>query len=279
MSSRAVFYQRIVGDLIKDRNASVLVCGGGALDKSVFEALGFRNVTISNIDSSMKGDQYARLNWRFENAEALSLDAHAYDYVVAHAALHHASAPHRVLVEIYRVSKNGILAIESRDSFVMRVMERYGFTQVYEHAAVFHNDCTHGGVNNTGIPNYVYRWTEREVEKTIRSYAPDIEPRILYRYGTGFPCTPAVERNGRAKYLFLKAMQPLYWLFTKAFPRQQNLFAFYVEKAEGAERLFPWLTVDESQGAVMFDKEWGERQYGGRVGPEDQGAEPRAVGE
>ena len=279
MNERASFYETVVGDFINDRNASVLVCGGGALDKRVFDALGFRNVTISNIDSRMKGDEYAPLQWRFENAEALSLDSQTYDYVVAHAALHHASAPHRVLVEMYRVARKGILAIESRDSLVMRVMARYGFTQVYEHSAVFHNGCVHGGVNNTGIPNYVYRWTEREVEKTIRSYAPDREPRILYRYGTGFPCTPEVERHGRVKYLFLRAMQPLYWLFTKAFPRQQNLFAFYVEKARGAERLFPWLTVDGAQGAVKFDHVWGERQYGSRAEPECHTARPRAVGD
>ena len=262
MNPRAQFYETVVGELLTDRNASVLVCGGGSLDKSVFEALGFRNVTISNIDSRMKGDEYAPMSWRFENAEALSTGDGTFDYVVAHAALHHASSPHRVLVEMYRVARKGVLAIEARDSLAMRVMERHGFTQLYEHAAVFHNDCTHGGVNNSGIPNYVYRWTEREIEKTIRSFAPEREPLIRYRYGNAFPCTPEVERNGGAKVLFLRLMRPFYALFIKLFPRQQNLFAFFVEKTTGDERLFPWLTPAGSGGSPQFNRAWGERRYG-----------------
>lgn len=264
MNVRASFYQTVVAEIISDRNASILVCGGGTLDKSVFESLGFRNVTISNIDARMQGDEYAPFRWRFENAETLSCDAGAYDYVVAHASLHHASSPHRVLLEMYRAASKGVLAVESRDSLLMRVVAHLGFTQVYEHAAVFHNGGTHGGVNNTAVPNYVYRWTERDVEKTIRSFAPEREPRILYRYSSAFPCTPEVERHGTWKYLVLKALGPAYWLFTKAFPRQQNLFAFYVEKPGGADRLFPWLTLGPDSQTATFNASWGERRYGGR---------------
>ena len=39
--------------------------------------------------------------------------------------------------------------------------------QEYEHAAVFYNDCVFGGVKNTPIPNFIYRWTRRDIEKTI----------------------------------------------------------------------------------------------------------------
>lgn len=259
MNTRERFYHAAAGELIPDRGASILICGGGSLDKQIFESLGFRDVTISNIDSRMKGDEYAPFQWRFENAEALALPPDSFDYVVCHAALHHASSPHRMLTEMYRVARKGILAIEARDSLLMRAVARAGFTQVYEHAAVYHNDCLHGGVNNTAVPNYVYRWTEREVEKTIRSFAPQQEPRITFRYGTGFPCTPEVERTGRLKYVLLKCLEPAYWLFARVFPRQQNLFAFFVAKGASG-RLFPWLTTDE-QG---FDRVWGEDRYGAR---------------
>lgn len=260
MTPREAFYQRVAGDLMPDRQASVLVCGGGALDRQVLLALGFRRVTISNLDLRMKGDEYAPFDWRIENAERLTVEDGAFDYVVCHAALHHASSPHRMLLEMYRAARRGVLAIEARDSHVMRLVERWGMTQTYEHAAVFHNGGTHGGVNNTGVPNYVFRWTEREIEKTLRSYAPQREPRVTFRYGTAFPCTPEVERHGRMKYLVLKAMQPFYGIFARALPRQQNLFAFFIEKPDGAA-LFPWLDTDQRSGDVVFNQAWARRRY------------------
>ncbi len=51
--------------------------------------------------------------------------------------------------------KIGILAFEARDSLLMRIVTKLNLAQEYEHAAVFYNNCSHGGVNNTQIPNYV----------------------------------------------------------------------------------------------------------------------------
>jgi ubiquinone/menaquinone biosynthesis C-methylase UbiE len=261
LTSRGTFYLRVVRALIQERNASILVCGGGTLDKNVFQALGFKNVVISNIDQRMLHADYAPFAWKYENAENLSYPDATFDYVVAHAALHHASAPHRVLLEMYRVAKKGVLAIENRDSALMRVMQFCRLTHSYEHAAVFGNDCATGGVNNTHIPNYIYRWTEREIEKTIRSYEPQFAPKIRYAYGTAFPCFAELERNGAIKYLCLKALQPLHWVLAKLFPRQQNLFAFFIDKDMNARKLQPWLKTDGVEGPVVFDKAWGERKY------------------
>jgi SAM-dependent methyltransferase len=161
MDERGTFYQKVVRNLIEDKNASILVCGGGTLDKTIFENLGFHHVTISNLDTRMKGNEYAPFEWKYENAEQLSFPDGSFDYVVIHAAIHHASLPHKVLTELYRVARKGILAFESRDSVIIRLLERYGVTQTFEHAAVYYNDCKFGGVNNTEIPNYIYRWTLR----------------------------------------------------------------------------------------------------------------------
>jgi SAM-dependent methyltransferase len=259
MNSRKAFYEAVAGHFMPDRQASILVCGGGALDRQVLLALGFKHVTISNLDLRMREGEYAPFDWRLENAEKLTVEDGAFDYVVCHAALHHASSPHRMLLEMYRAAKRGVLAIEARDSLLMRVVERCGLTQTYEHAAVFHNGGSHGGVNNTGVPNYVFRWTEREVEKTIRSYAPQDAPNITFRYGTAFPCTPEVERHGRLKYLALKAMQPFYRVFARAFPRQQNLFAFFIVKPVDASAVFPWLTAGAN--GVVFNRVWAQRRY------------------
>jgi hypothetical protein len=95
----------------------------------------------------------------------------------------------------------------------MRLFEKLKFVQTYEHAAVFYNDCRYGGVNNTDIPNYIYRWSERDVEKTINVYAPYADHNFFYSYSTAFPCTPDLEKKGIIKYVFLKLAKPFYWLF------------------------------------------------------------------
>jgi hypothetical protein len=107
----------------------------------------------------------------------------------------------------------------------------------------------------------VYRWTEREVEKTIQSYAPHCRHTFIYEYGTGFPCTPGLEAKGALKRVFLIMMRPLYWLFTKIFVKQQNLFAFYVAKPSMQDTLFPWLIFDQQEQRIRFNKQWGDLKY------------------
>ncbi|MCB0846239.1 MAG: class I SAM-dependent methyltransferase [Bacteroidetes bacterium] len=262
---RSHFYSKVVDELIPDKNASILICGGGELDKNTFLELGFSNVTVSNLDERMHKDSYHPFNWSFENAENLSFEDESFDYTVIHAAIHHASSPHKVLTEMYRVASKGVLAFESRDSFVMRILEKWELTQVYEHAAVYYNDCKYGGVNNTEIPNFIYRWTEREVEKTIKSFSPGLKHEFAYRYGTAFPCTPEMEKNNSLKTIILKIARPFYFLFAKLFPRQQNLFAFFIKKPNAKTDFFPWLVYDEEKKNITFNKQWGDERYNANV--------------
>lgn len=257
---REEFYKKNLLRCFPEQSASILVCGGGTFDKKIFEACGFTNVTISNLDVRMNADAYKPYSWAFEDAESLSYQDNAFDYVAIHAAIHHASSPHRVVTEMYRVAKKGVFAIESRDSLIMRIFERYGLTQTYEHAAVFYNDGKFGGVNNSEIPNYVYRWTEREIEKTIRSFAPFAEPEFHYMYEMSLPVTPQMEKGGMLKYFFLKLARPFFWVLTRLFPRQQNLFAFFIKKPIIPDQLFPWIKQAED-GSLKFDMEWGGRRY------------------
>ena len=261
MNERNLFYERTVSELIKNKKASILVCGGSALDKNIFSKLGFQNVTISNIDSRMKRDEYKPYAWKYENAEHLSFPNESFDYVVIHAAIHHVASPHKVLTEMYRTAKLGVLAFEPRDTFITRCIKRIGFTQSYEATAVYYNNCKYGGLNNTEIPNYIYRWTEREIEKTIQSYAPCFNHKYIYRRGTAFPCAPELEKKSKFKQIVLMAMRPLYNLFTKFFPKQKNLLAFFIEKPKIPDNLFPWLSYDEKEKAIRFNREWGDKKF------------------
>tara|TARA_Y100000590_G_scaffold470486_1_gene665641 strand:- start:7780 stop:8577 length:798 start_codon:yes stop_codon:yes gene_type:complete len=260
MDSREKFYFSVINDLITDKNSSILICCAGNIDKEIFQKAKFNNVTISNLDSRITGGEFSPYEYKHEDIMDLSLAENSYDYVVARDGIHHTSSPHRAVTEMYRVAKKGIICIESRDSFIMRILLKFGFSQEYEHAAVFYNDCKFGGVNNTEIPNYVYRWTERDIYKTISSYAPFGKHKYIFKYGTSFPTTPAEEKTNILKLLFLYIMLPFYWVFVKIFKKQQNLFAFYIEKLSFPLMLFPWLRLNK-QKQTKFNKSWGEKIY------------------
>lgn len=261
MNPREAFYASTISELIPDRSASVLVVGAGRLDRDVFHAAGFTNVTISNLDTRMVGNEFAPYPWKFANATSLGFEDRSFDYVVVHAAIHHAAEPHRVLTEMYRVARKALLAFEARDSWVMRRLEQFNMAQTYEHAAVYYNDCRFGGVDNTDIPNFVYRWSEREVEKTIQSYAPSFQHRFVYRYATALPTTPDLEKKAMLRTAALRIARPVFRLLAAIAPRQQNLFAFYVEKPATDAALQPWLERDAENAAIRFNRAWGDRRY------------------
>jgi hypothetical protein len=92
---RLLFYKNCINEIIKDKHATVLVIGGGENDKLVFRENSFIDVTISNIDERQSDSEYYPYKHCFQNAENLSYKDNEFDYVVAHATLHHFSSPGR----------------------------------------------------------------------------------------------------------------------------------------------------------------------------------------
>ena len=225
---REHFYRRVVGELLEQgvlsRDLALVVVGGGELDRSVLAAHGLENVTLTNLDPA-KGE--------VEDAEALSYADGSFDFGIVSAALHHCRSPHRALLELYRVSRAGVLALEARDSTLMRLANRLGVAEEYELTVVAAEGFRAGGVANSAVPNYVYRWTEREVEKTIRSAAPERRHRFLWFRELELPLS-VLEATGKSAWR--AARWPLRALVT-VLPGQANLFAFAVLKGD----LQPWM--------------------------------------
>ena len=144
MNKRSSFYKQTIGKWIKNKGDQILVVSGGHNDSEVFKDLGFDNVTIANLDERMKGNEFQPFEWSYQNAGNLSFEDNSFEFVIVHAGLHHCYSPHRALLEMYRVATRGIIILESRDSFVMKIISYLGFTQKYEHAAVFYNSCKYG---------------------------------------------------------------------------------------------------------------------------------------
>ena len=241
---REGFYRRVLGELLEDgllsRGMSVLVVAGGVADRDALRAHGFERVTISNVDEEVAAAELAPYEWSYQDAEALGYEDGAFDVTIVAAGLHHCRSPHRALLELYRVARVAAIAFESRDSALMRLAVRLGAVDDYELAAVADHGLRSGGVANTATPNYVYRWTEREVEKTIASFAPHARHRIRFFREFELPETLLeIDRGPRAR--LLRAARPVVTAVTRALPRQANLFAFAVEKPDPARDLQPWM--------------------------------------
>ncbi len=260
------FYVDTVRRLLREGtiapSASVLVVCGGEYDRNALLACGLTNVTISNVDVRMRGDEFAPYAWLFQDAEDITLPDGSYDFVIAHSGLHHCRSPHRGLCEMYRVARKGVLVFEPRDNVLSRVGVRLGIGQDYEVAAVFDNAMTFGGVRNTEIPNFVYRWTEDEVRKLVQSYAPIGRHRFAFYYATRPPWSRIRILKSRWQRAAAWALFPVAQLITTAFPRLSNNFAFLVLKPELPDDLFPWLTLRDDE--VALNPRWLEDRYARR---------------
>ena len=182
---------------------------------------------------------------------------------MVHSGLHHCYSPHRSLLEMYRVAKRGLLAVEGRDSLLMRCAAKLLWGVDYEITAVL-SEAEPCGVAGTSVPNYVYRWTEREIVKTISSNAP--QARHLYRFFHRFdiPFQILKECASRPKVFAAKLLSPLVRLLTLVIPGQGNRFAFYVGKPSYPQDLHPWMTIKD--GEFVLDKRWTDRHMHSQAG-------------
>jgi SAM-dependent methyltransferase len=161
---------------------SLLIIGAGNDDLEIAQECGFKNIRCSNLDGS--GGMLTL------DAEAMNLSNGSYDVVFAHAVLHHCASPHKAVLEAVRVCRKAFIFLEGNDSLLMRVALRLGASSEYEDMAVRVSGGTHGGLRNTAIPNYVYRWTPRDLKKTLCSGFPQNGLRLEVRRFFDFYAVP-----------------------------------------------------------------------------------------
>ena len=230
---RFEFYQNQILKFLH-KGKSILVLGASSDEASLFYKLQFRRVTLSNIDlAQLKGaEKYKFKKIKIDFKNLFKIKNNSYDYVVVHASIHHTSRPHNILLEMYRIAKHGILIVESNDSFIMRLSVKLNFSEDFEKSAL--NTCVKG-VDGSNIPNYVYRWTEREIKKLFYSYQPDKKINIIFNYQNNI-FNENLSNNSIKKiiitfsYLFLKI---IFFLF----PKQQNLMSIYIDKKNYKKRI------------------------------------------
>lgn len=240
------FYVRTLRSLLASGAVSisdcVLVVCGGPGDRACLEAVGFQNVTITNLDDRVD-NLFAPYAWDRQDAENLSYPDSHFDLVIVHAGLHHCPSPHRALLEMFRVARKCALAFEARDSLTLRIAKALGFTVDYELEAVSGDEFKRGGVNNGPVPNFIYRWTERAVRHTIASYDPAHIHRFQFFYELRLPIQRLQRTNKMALRLLARLIAPLAKTFVTLLPSQCNEFSFAIFKTG---RLQPWMETQAS---------------------------------
>lgn len=236
------FYAKIVRKLVEhgqmSSGDSVLAVCAGKTDRNIFYSEGFKEVIISNLDHHAGVKDYDPYRWELQDAEALTYDDSSFDWVVVHAGLHHCASPHHALCEMLRVARKGVLVFEARDSLLVRCGVALGFTTDFETQCLAISDGKVGGYRDSIYPNYVYRWVEREVVKTVNSYLPQFEHVFSFHYGYRIPIRTLKMSPRILVRIVAYLSQFLVPIASRLAPRMGNEFAFTVSKGG---RLRPWL--------------------------------------
>jgi SAM-dependent methyltransferase len=162
-----------------DVSGHTLIVGGSLEDVKVLRGIGFRRMTLSNIQpvpQSMIPQEYGRdIDTVSADVENMELASDSYDFVIAHDVLHHCRSPHVALGEMLRVSRRHVAILELNDSLCMTTLVKMKFTFPYEVTAVVYHNYESGGVRDSCIPNFAYRWNRNDMFKAVSSFLPERE--------------------------------------------------------------------------------------------------------
>ena len=254
------FYQSVIGKLL-ERNLigstdRVLVICAGSTDRQAFLDHDFKNVVISNLITHGGVSDYSPYLWEYQDAEAINHEDAAFDWVFVHAGLHHCASPHKSLCEMLRVASKGVAVFEARDSTLLRIASKFSLVPEYELEPVVLSDGKNGGLRDSCIPNYVYRWTEREVEKTVNSYSPEYVHGFSYHYNYRIPNERLTMSPSAIKRFVARLAKIVVPVLKAILPKQGNEFAFTVTK-QGS--LQPWLL--EQGDEIVANMEYMQQHF------------------
>jgi SAM-dependent methyltransferase len=260
---RVSFAHSVLADLLAEgtlaRSDSILAVCAGERERDLFSRLGFSNVVISNIDEEENLACPPPFVWSHQDAQSLTYDDFSFDFSFVADGLHHCSSPHRAMLEMYRVARKGIVVIESRHSLLMRIANRVGLSPEYEVEAVVGSEFERGGVNDTSIPNYIYRWTESELMRTIKAFSPYGPPKFRFSYGLNLPYELADWRKSKLKLRMIMIGDPFIRLLTRVFKKQCNTLAMVALKPRVPADLWPWLKLQGDQ--IVFDPAYAGQHF------------------
>ena len=248
-----------------DTEEKTLVIGGTWEDVELLTVAGFKDITLSNLKAELEEGELRNAGFTVErlavDAEQADSPDSSFDCVFVHEVLHHCRSPHRGLCEMLRLARKHVVLLEPNDSLFMRALTLIGFSFPYEIFSVVHHGHEAGGVRNSCVPNFIYRWSGHEVYKTVSSYLAEYTFRV-HAY-------PHWDFNVSAEHLSMRKETNIRWITSLMGPRaflaflrvlqavlnlvpilrrQGNKFFCCIEKTG---QLRPWLTTG-GDGKIAF---------------------------
>jgi len=237
----------------------ILVACGGYLDRVTLLSAGFSDVLITNLAPHGGHQDYRPFAWEHEDIERLSFADGSFDVVIVHSGLHHCHNPMRALGEMCRVTRKSVLAFEPYETWLTRLGSFLGYGQRFEDQAVHGSGGKSGGVANTEIPNFVFRFREGEVRKFAWTFRPYAEsPVRFYRALRVNTERFRIHRNPLIRYSFALAI-PFLQILARAIPSLNNNLCFVIQ-TPGPEHFHPW--IDEIGGEPHVRRDYLEAKYG-----------------
>ena len=233
------FYNNIISKYIP-KNAHILIVGASKKEIDIFYKLEYSNVVFGYFDDhlleNINIEDYTN-KFKFEKIDARNINYSNsfFDYSLAHAVIHHIDKPHLAVLELYRVSNKGTLIIEGNDSYLMKLATYFNFSETYENSSI-DNVYKKGGLLESGSPNYIYRWNEREIIKLLESYEPSVIKKVFFEYSYDF-FNKSLNNFGINKLVKL-IIKILAHLFLLIFPKQGNLLSIFIDKQNSKTRKF-----------------------------------------
>lgn len=216
-----------------DRNENFLLISASEHEIKILQELGYSNFSITYHnkkelkDFTNYGFELSK-NLFEEDVRNLSFDDQSFKYVITNATLHHVDQPHKAITEMYRVAKKGVLIIESNDSLIMQIACKLKLAEEFEVSSVDIENKS-GGLLDTGIPNYVYRFTEREIVKTLKSYDPSHNIYINFNYANDLS-------NIKSNKIYFRILFILAKIYFLVFKKQQNCLSIFIDKSKSKKR-------------------------------------------
>jgi SAM-dependent methyltransferase len=246
-----VLRQEIANGGLKTTDKVLVTCGGN-LDRITLLEAGFTDVVISNLAHHDDHLNYSPFSWEHQDIENLTYDDGAFDVAIVHSGLHHCFNPTRAMGELCRVARRTVIAFEPYETWLTRLGAKLGYGQQYEDQAVHGNRGESGGVANTEIPNYVYRFRELEVRKFARAFHPYAEPPVRFyralRVNVG---RFKLHRNPLLRVSFSFAL-PVIQMLSRLIPSFNNNLCFVIQKP-GPEHFHEWIQDDSGRPRVNRD--------------------------
>ena len=244
---------------------SMLVIGASWQDIELLKGAGFKDITLSNLQPEFMEGEPGSSDFQVKrlaiDAEQVGLPDGSFDCVFAHEVLHHCRSPHRGLCEMLRVARKHVVLLEPNDSLAMRALTWTGFSFPYEIFSVVYHGFKAGGVRDSCVPNFIYRWNADEVRKTVSSYLAE-HRFMVHPY-------PHWDFNVDAEHLSMRKETNIHWITSligsevflaslrilqsvfnliPVLRGQGNKFFCCIEKSTDLQ---PWL-VAKSDGRIAF---------------------------